>query len=126
MNQRRKRAVRWLTLAAATTAAGLAFAPSASAHTVEPLPDPSPTNVAGNTGNGLDYLLNELQHGHLNAPLLGLGPAIEDPVGYTGSHVLPVGIETVERIGGISQTDAHAGEEPPAEEPPAEEPGHGH
>jgi hypothetical protein len=109
MNKRNKRVLRWLTLAAAATGAGLAFAPSASAHEVEPLPDPSPTNVAGNTGNGVDYLLNELQHGHLNAPLLGLGGAIEDPVGYTGSHVVPVGIETVERIGGISQTDAHPG-----------------
>jgi hypothetical protein len=115
MNKRGKRALRWLTLAAAATAAGLTFAPSASAHEVEPLPDPSPLNVAGNTGNGVDYLLNELQHGHLNAPLLGLGPAVEDPVGYTGSHVLPVGIETVERIGGISQTDGHAGGETPDE-----------
>src|SRR5919108_4783394 len=107
MNQRRKRVLRWVALAATATGAGLAFAPSASAHEVEPLPDPSPLNVAGNTGNGVDYLLNEVQHGHLNAPLLGFGPALEDPVGYTGGHVLPVTIETVERIGGVSQTDGH-------------------
>lgn len=119
-----KRTFRWVGFAAAAaTAAGLSLAigSPASAHEVEPLPDPSPTNVAGNLGNGLDYALNEAQHGHIDQPLLGLGPAVEDPVGYTGTHVLPFTIEVVERIGGISQTVEH-----PAEEPPAEDPGHDH
>jgi hypothetical protein len=100
-------------------AAGVSLASPASAHEVPPIENPDPLNVLSNTGNGLDFLLNNLQHGHVNAPLLGLAPAIANPVPYVTTHVIPVGIETVERIGAISPENHEPGEEP-------EDPGHEH
>jgi hypothetical protein len=99
------RALGLVASAALTVGAGVALASPASAHDVPRLEDPSPLNVAGNAGNGLDYFLNHLQHGHVEEPLLGFGPAVEDPVGWTGEHFLPIAIETVERVGGIAPTD---------------------
>lgn len=61
---------------------GLLAAPAASAHE-------GPTPVA-NIGDAVDYGAHQVQ-AHLDAPMLGLNPAIADPLGYTGSHVFPVG-----------------------------------
>jgi hypothetical protein len=106
MNKRNKRVLRWLTLAAAATGAGLAFAPSASAHEVPPIENCSSTNVLANTGNAADYALNHTQHEHVSAPLLGLGPLTSDAVGYTTGHVVPFVIDVTERAGCIP-TDDH-------------------
>jgi hypothetical protein len=122
MNQRKKRALRWLTLAAAATGTGLVFAPSASAHEVPPIENCDSTYVLANGGNALDYALNHTQHEHVNAPLLGLGPLTSDPVGYTTGHVVPFAIDVTERAGCIPSDDHGTG----GEAPPAEEPGHEH
>jgi hypothetical protein len=109
MNQRRKRVLRWVTLAAAATGAGLAFAPSASAHEVPPIENCSSTNALANVGNAADYALNHTQHEHVNAPLLGLGPLTSDPVGYTTGHVVPFVVDVTERAGCIPSDDHGTG-----------------
>lgn len=49
--------------------------------------------VLGNLGDATDMLLNHLQYEHLNQPLLGLGPAIQDPTGWVTGHVAPLVLE---------------------------------
>jgi hypothetical protein len=61
-------------------------ASTASAHE-------GPTPVA-NVGDAVSYGTEQVQM-HLDAPMLGLAPAIADPYGYTGSHVFPVGVNIV-------------------------------
>lgn len=65
---------------------GLLAAPAASAHE-----DPTPV---ANIGDAVDYGAHQVQ-AHLDAPMLGLNPAIADPLSYTGSHVFPVGVNIV-------------------------------
>ena len=66
---------------------GAALAAStASAHE-------SPTPVA-NVGDAVGYGTHQVQL-HLDAPMLGLNPAIDNPIGYTGSHVFPTGVNIV-------------------------------
>jgi hypothetical protein len=104
----KKRLIGLVTAAAITSGVGFALASPASAHEVPPIEDPSPTSVAANVGNGTDYLLNHVQHTHVEAPLLGLGPATVDPVGYTGGHVLPFTIDVAERLAGVPSDDEGA------------------
>lgn len=75
-------------LASVTLALGGAAlaASTASAHE-------SPTPVA-NVGDAVGYITHQTQL-HLDAPMLGLNPAIDNPIGYTGSHVLPFGVNVV-------------------------------
>jgi hypothetical protein len=75
-------------LASITLALGGAAlaATSASAHE-------SPTPVA-NVGDAVQYGTHQVQM-HLDEPMLGLNPAIDNPVGYAGSHVFPVGVNVL-------------------------------
>lgn len=75
-------------LASITLAIGGAAlaASTASAHE-------SPTPVA-NIGDAVDYGTSQVQL-HLEDEMLGLNPAIDNPIGYTGSHVFPVGVNIV-------------------------------
>jgi hypothetical protein len=52
-----------------------------------------PAPVA-NVGDAADYATDQVQL-HIDDEALGLYPAIENPFGYTTSHVLPVGINVV-------------------------------
>lgn len=80
---------------------GLLAAPAASAHE-------SPTPVA-NVGDAVDYATHQVQL-HLDAPMLGLNPAIDNPVGYTSSHVFPVGVNVVSyTLSGHAIADDHSG-----------------
>jgi len=77
-----------LPLASLALAAGGAAltATTASAHD-------HPAPVA-NVGDAVDYATDQVQM-HVDDEALGLYPAIENPLGYTTSHVVPVGVNVV-------------------------------
>jgi hypothetical protein len=67
-------------------AIALAGAPAASAHT-------HPTPLA-NVGQAVKYNTDHLQYEHLDQPLVGFGPTIADPSGWTTGHLFPVILDT--------------------------------
>ncbi|TDO44023.1 hypothetical protein EV643_11746 [Kribbella sp. VKM Ac-2527] len=84
-------------------AGGLFAATSASAHE-------SPTPV-GNVGDAVQYGTHAVQL-HLDAPMLGLNPAIDDPYGYVSGHVLGTGVNIVSyTLTGHPIADDHTGED---------------
>lgn len=90
-------------LAGAALAVGAGFLATTTASAHE-----SPTPVA-NVGDAVDYGTHQVQL-HLDAPMLGLNPAIDNPVGYTGSHVFPVGVNIVSyTLTGHAIADDHSG-----------------
>jgi hypothetical protein len=64
--------------AAAVGTIGFAAAPAASAAPTHKHPTP-----LSNVGDAVNYVTDDLQHNHLDQPLLGLGPTLHDPVGWT-------------------------------------------
>ncbi|GAB3948415.1 hypothetical protein GCM10029976_079530 [Kribbella albertanoniae] len=66
-------------------------AAAASAGTASAHENPAPI---ANTGAAIAYATNQVQL-HVDSPALGLYPAIANPLGYTTSHVVPVGINVV-------------------------------
>lgn len=66
--------------------AAAAVATTASAHD-------HPAPIA-NTGAAIAYATNQVQL-HVDDEALGLYPALANPLGYTTSHVVPVGINVV-------------------------------
>ena len=104
-----------------TTVAGISLAGSSPASAHE---GPEPV---GNLGDAVTYATEELQKGHLDQPMLGLGGLVENPTGYVGSHVVPfsqnliglaaTGHAPIEDDGSMHD---HTPEEP-VEEPPVHE-----
>lgn len=66
-----------------TTVAGISLAGSSPASAHE---GPEPV---GNLGDAVGYATGEVQKGHLDQPMLGLGGLVENPTDYVGGHVVP-------------------------------------
>jgi hypothetical protein len=102
--------LRWLGVPAAglIIAGGIALAgaPAASAapaQSTAPASTPVDTSsvlpipIVSNLGDAAKIFTDHLQYEHLDQPLLGFGPAIEDPTGWATGHLAPVVEEVVEQ-----------------------------
>lgn len=91
-------------LAGAAMVAGSAWisATSASAHD-------HPAPVA-NVGDSVEYATHQVQL-HLDAPRLGLDPAVADPYGYATGHVFGTSVNIVSyALTGHPAADDHTGD----------------
>jgi hypothetical protein len=69
-----------------------------------------PTPVA-NVGDAVQYTTDQLQM-HVDDEALGLYPAVENPLGYTSSHVVPVGVNVLSlTLSGHKSVDDGTGHE---------------
>jgi hypothetical protein len=84
-------------VAFAVTGAGAVAAAPALADTSMADTSTAPASlppVLANLGAAGNHLLDHLQYEHLEAPLLGFGPAVQDPLGWVTGHLIPVAIDT--------------------------------
>jgi hypothetical protein len=69
-----------------------------------------PTPVE-NVGDAVQYTTHQVQM-HVDDEALGLYPALENPLGYTSSHVVPVGVNVLSlTLSGHTSVDDGTGHE---------------
>src|SRR5438128_2473801 len=71
--------------------AAYADAPAHGGSSADALPP-----VVANAGNAVKVVTDHLQYEHIDQPLLGFGPALEDPTGWLTGHVVPLVVEVVD------------------------------
>jgi len=86
--------------------AALVVAPAASAAPVVDSSAASPAHgedgtlpipLVSNIGDAAKIFTDHLQYEHLDQPLLGFGPAVQDPTGWVTGHLAPVFEHVIER-----------------------------